>query len=89
MHITAVSHGRRLAPIDEGLRLADEYLALGPHLVRVRLRLRLRLRVRLLTSRRMDEALTLLTRTGEEVLLVRVRIRARFRVRVRLRPSEP
>ena len=45
--------------------------------------------MRLLTSRRMDEALTLLTRTGEEVLLVRVRIRARFRVRVRLRPSEP
>ena len=45
--------------------------------------------MRLLTSRRMDEALTLLTRTGVEVLLVRVRIRVRFRVRVRVRLSEP
>ena len=46
MHITAVSHDRRLAPIDEGLRLADEYLALGPHLVRARVRLRVRVGVR-------------------------------------------
>ena len=47
--------------------------------------------MRLLTSRRMDEALTLLTRTGEEVLLITVRIRAQFRVRgrLRLRLSEP
>ena len=45
MHITAVSHDRRLAPIDEGLRLADEYLALGPYLVRARVRVRVRIRV--------------------------------------------
>jgi len=69
VHITAVSHGRRLAPIDEGLRLADEYLALGPHLVRARVRLRLRLRLRV----------------GVRVgVSVEVRVGVRVRVRVRL-----